>query len=60
MTRSRSEHMEDLVERLRDTRTRIRLGLKIDVELDALLDSAADELEEAAVDVSLCEGRGLA
>lgn len=43
--------MERVVERLRDARQRVRLGIPIADQLDALLDDAAELLEEAETDV---------
>lgn len=51
--------MDRLVERLRDARARVRLGLPLVEELDTLLDEAAAEIEESTIDVGLVACRNV-
>lgn len=43
----RVPEMDRIVERMRDARQRLRLGLPVADDLEALLDSAAEVIEEA-------------
>jgi len=54
-TQERLRKIDVLVERLRDAKQRMRLGIAVadPKGLDVLLEEAADELEECGVDVSM-------
>lgn len=48
-------HVERTIERLRDARQRLRLGLPVADELDELLDDAAELLEDAESAIILAD-----